>query len=150
VILTAGPAGSEGAAVSVDFSLVGRRLVLVSATNSLPGGIDSPLPIRVEFPQLNEPFRVELINSICICDAGIGTGLAAGQSHQLGTVVFNTATLASNTYEFTSDIEGVGDGVLDGDGNEIPKQEITFNSAFLIVDLPSVPRNPRWRHTRKP
>ena len=95
----------------------------------------------MEFPQVRGT-RVELINSVCVCDLDIGTGLEAGQSHQLGFVTFDVALLELKAYEITSDAEGPSDGVLDGDGNEIlPKTDITFNSAFLTVSGPL--RNPR-------
>jgi len=147
VILTAGPAGSQGAGVSVDFTEFGAEtLVLlpsrefndVPTPNNTPSvGRDSALPIELELPQIRET-RVELINAVCICDLGIGTGLEAGQSHQLGYVTFNVALLdRSRRYEITSDADGPSDGVLDGDGNEIlPTTEITFNSAFLELPEP--------------
>jgi hypothetical protein len=82
----------------------------------------------------------------------IGTGLEAGQSHQLGYVTFDVAPLAllaRDTYEIRSDADGPSDGVLDGDGNEIlPKSDITFNSAFLTIGVPRNP--PRWKHGRTP
>jgi hypothetical protein len=77
---------------------------------------------------------------VCFCDLGIGIGLEAGQSHQLGYVTFIISQLFIGTYEIQSDADGPSDGVLDGDGNEIlPKSDITFNSAFLTI---GVPRNP--------
>jgi len=147
VILTAGPAGSEGAGVSVDFREFGAETLVLSASrefndnptpaNTPSSGSDSVLPIQGELPQIRET-RVELINAVCICDLGIGTGLEAGQSHQLGYVTFNVALLdRSVRYTITSDADGPSDGVLDGDGNEIlPKTEITFNSAFLELPEP--------------
>ncbi|MBW1843928.1 MAG: PEP-CTERM sorting domain-containing protein [Deltaproteobacteria bacterium] len=147
VILTAGPAGSEGASISVDFSLIEDIALVVqllgldsdTPKNTPTRGADTVLPIEIEFPQIRES-RVELINSVCFCDLGIGTGLEAGQSHQLGYVTFNVALLELDTYEITSDVDPTG-GVLDGDGNEIlPTTDITFNSAFLTV---GANRNPR-------
>jgi hypothetical protein len=155
VILTAGPAGSEGAGVSVDFSLFGENaenalvvqlLGFESDTpkNTPTRGADTVLPIEIELPQLRGT-RVELINSVCFCDLDIGTGLEAGQSHQLGYVTFNTTRIPRGSYEIRSDANGPSDGVLDGDGNEIlPKTDITFNSAFLA----RYKRSPRWKHNR--
>ena len=147
VILTAGPAGSQGAGVSVDFTEFGAETLDLLASreindnptpaNTPSEGRDSALPIQLELPQIRET-RVELINSVCFCDLGIGTGLEAGQSHQLGYVTFNVALLdKSLRYTITSDADGPSDGVLDGDGNEIlPVTEITFNSAFLELPEP--------------
>jgi hypothetical protein len=156
VILTAGPNGSEGAAVNVNFSSVARIAVLdgfvrfVSNTPSL--SFDEPLPLVFDnTPRLNVGnLQVEVINSTCICDAGAGIGLAAGQSHQLGTVTFDTARVSIGTYEIQSNIEGVGLGVLDGDTNVIPEGEITLNSAFLVISTDPIfgQRHPRWRHPR--
>jgi len=137
VILTAGPAGSTGAGVSVDYSSVEGVPVLFLTSNTP----DSPLPLTIDNPPHLNGSRVELINSICLCNFGIGTGLAAGQSHQLGTVTFSVGALGSGRYEITSDVEGPiqapenekTDGVLDGNTNVIPKADITFNSAFLVV-----------------
>ena len=148
VILIAGPGGSEGAGVSVDFGSIGEEFLVVdfdTPLNTPSVGADSVLPIQTDFPQIRGS-RVELINSVCFCDLDIGTGLEAGQSHQLGYVTFDVAPLAllaRDTYEIRSDADGPSDGVLDGDGNEIlPKSDITFNSAFLTI---GVPRDPRWK-----
>jgi hypothetical protein len=149
VILTAGPGGSEGAGVSVDFSSIGADLLVFDSEtplNTPSVGADSVLPIQTDFPQIRGS-RVELINSVCFCDWDIGTGLEAGQSHQLGYVTFNVALLPPivyDTYPIWSDADGPSDGVLDGDGNEIlPKSDITFNSAFLTIGVPRNP--PRWK-----
>jgi hypothetical protein len=143
VILTAGPAGSEGAGVSVDFSSIGEDALVLFAErlgnrnptpdNTPSVGADSVLPIEIEFPQIRES-RVELINSVCFCDLNIGTGLEAGESHQLGYVTFNIAQIPPGAHVIRSDADGPSDGVRDGDGNEIlPKTDITFNSAFIEV-----------------
>jgi hypothetical protein len=149
VILIAGPGGSEGAGVSVDFSSIGAEFLVIdfdTPLNTPSFGSDSVLPIQTDFPQIRGS-RVELINSVCFCDWDIGTGLEAGQSHQLGYVTFNVALLPPivyDTYPIWSDADGPSDGVLDGDGNEIlPKSDITFNSAFLTIGVPRNP--PRWK-----
>jgi hypothetical protein len=154
VILTAGPTGSEGAAVSVDFSSIGANALVVqllgsesdTPRNTPSRGVDTVLPIQMEFPLIRGS-RVELINSVCACDLDIGTGLEAGQSHQLGYVTFNAHRIPRGRYEIRSDADGSNDGVLDGDGNEIlPTTDITFNSAFIGISR----RNPRWKHKRYP
>ena len=157
VILTAGPRGSEGAAVSVDFSEIGKYALVLLARregndnptpdNTPSVGRDSALPVEVD-PPLIQGTRVEEINSVCVCQAGIGTGLEAGQSHQLGYVTFNTFPLSVGRYVIRSDADGQGDAVLDGDGKEIlPKTEITFNSAFLNIGIqpPKLPGGIRNR-----
>jgi hypothetical protein len=93
------------------------------------------LPIQTDFPQIRGS-RVELINSICFCDWDIGTGLEAGQSHQLGYVTFNVRPVSVGRYEILSDADGPSDGVLDGNTNDV-SDSTTFNSAFITIPEPS-------------
>jgi hypothetical protein len=151
VILTAGPAGSQGASVGVDFASIGEDFLVVqlenlasdTPRNTPTNGADSALPIAVEFPVI-QGSRVDRINSVCFCDMGIGTGLEAGQSHQLGYVTFNAAALAElrrNRYEIQSNVDPTG-GVLDGNGDGIlPVTDITFNSAYLTIGISRDPRS---------
>jgi len=128
VILTAGPLGSQGAGVSVDYSQVaGLSVVAFSNTPCVnPCSLPSTLG-----PANDTGSRVENINSAAIIFLGLGTGLSEGQSHQLGTVTFNKSGVGSGTFEITSDADGPSDGVLDLAGNDITSTT-TFNSAFLI------------------
>ncbi len=129
VILTAGPNGSEGAGVSVDYGATKGKLVVLGYANTPSEGFDSALPIQLGDP-IDTGSRIENINSVAIPPLGIGTGLAAGQSHQLGTVTFQTSVFISGTLEIQSDANGLGDGVVDIDGNLITATT-TFNRAFL-------------------
>jgi hypothetical protein len=160
VILTAGPGGSDGAGVSVDFSSFGEHAAaaLVQKFNgsvpvtprNTPSRAPDPLllPIELEYPLIRIP-RVELINSVCICDLDLGIGLEAGQSHRLGFVTFNISLIPVGRYEIRSDANGASDGVLDGDGNGFPPEtEITFNSAFIDSRFPPITRNPRSKRKR--
>jgi hypothetical protein len=129
VILTAGPLGSQGAGVSVDYSQV-AGLSVVSFSNT-PCVNPCSLPSTLG-PATDTGSRVENINSAAIIFLGIGTGLTAeGQSHQLGTVTFNKSGVGNGTFEITSDANGPSDGVLDLAGNDITSTT-TFNSALLI------------------
>ncbi|MCH7643352.1 MAG: hypothetical protein IH974_00830 [Myxococcales bacterium] len=125
VILTAGPNGSQAAGVSVDYSTVFGQLVVLGFA-STPGG---PLPILLG-STIDTGTRVENINSAAL-PPHLGTGLAAGQSHQLGTVTFDTSGLIGNMFEIPSDADGPVDGVFDLAGNNITPTA-TFNSAFLV------------------
>jgi hypothetical protein len=132
VILTAGPGGSHGAGVSVDYSLSGLSVVSFASTPSV--GIFSPLPFTFG-PTTDTGSRVESINSTAIWNIG-GRGLQAGQSHQLGTVTFNKgADVGSGVFEITSDANSPADGVLDFNGDAITSTT-TFNSAFLDDEDP--------------
>jgi hypothetical protein len=155
VILTAGPGGSDGAGVSVDFSSFGELAEAALVVNlgtplNTPSRAPDPLllPIELEYPLIRIP-RVELINSVCICDLDLGIGLEAGQSHRLGFVTFNISQFPLGRYEIRSDADGASDGVLDGDGNGFPPEtEITFNSAFIDSRFPPITRNPRSKRKR--
>lgn len=125
VILTAGPLGSRGAAVSVDYSQAVDK-VTVTSFQSTPGG---NLPFSLG-TAVNTGTRVETINSAALPPT-LGAGLQQGQSHQLGTVTFVKDALGNGTFEFRSDDDGAADGVLDLAGNNIGPTT-TFNSAFLI------------------
>ncbi len=120
VILTAGPNGSAGAGVSVDYSEALGTLTVIGFA-ATPG---DALPIGLG-TTTDTGTRIEQIISVAL-----GAGLAAGQSHQLGTVTFHKSVLLNGTFEIRSDANGPTDGVLDFDGNDITATT-TFNSAFL-------------------
>jgi hypothetical protein len=125
VILTAGTDGSEGAGVSVDYSAAPGLTVVTFQSTS--GGA---LPLALG-TTTDTGTRIENINSASF-PPFFGTGLSAGQSHQLGTITFNkSGGVGAGAFEIQSDANGPSDGVLDLDGNVITFTT-TFNSAFLI------------------
>jgi len=128
VILTAGPLGSQGAGVSVDYSQVaGLSVVTFSNTPAQPY-----LPTTLG-DALDTGTRVEGINSAALIFLGFGTGLtAAGQSHQLGTITFSGSGGSGGGFTLTSDALGPNDGVLDLIGNNI-SGTTTFNTATMNV-----------------
>jgi len=125
VILTAGPAGSQGAGVSVDYSgIVGLSVVSFAST------VGGPLPLLLG-TTTDTGSRVENINSASFPPT-VGTGLLVGQSHQLGTVTFNKSIDVGNgTFEIRSDANGPTDDVLDLNGNVITFVT-ALNSAYLM------------------
>jgi hypothetical protein len=125
VILTAGPNGSQGAGVSVDYGATKGKLVVLGYASTASG---SALPFTLG-DTIDTGTRIENINSVALPPL-IGTGLAAGQSHQLGTVTFHKSVLINTTFEIRSDADGPLDAVLRLDGVEI-QDTTTFNSAFL-------------------
>ncbi len=130
VILTAGPNGSIGAGVSVDYSAALAKLTVLEFASTPSVGNDSPLPVMAG-TTINTGSRIENINSVAIPTfPGFGTGLLAGQSHQLGTVTFQTSEPLNGIFAIRSDANGPGDAVLDFEGNDITATT-TFNSAFL-------------------
>jgi hypothetical protein len=124
VILTAGPNGSQGAGVSVDYGSVAGLSVL--GYMSTEGG---NLPILLGTTS-DTGTRVQNINSGAL-PPFVGAGLAEGESHQLGTVTFHKGAVGNGTFEITVDANGPTDGVLDLAGNNI-SSTTTFNSAFLV------------------
>jgi hypothetical protein len=115
--------------VSVDYSGVFGTLE-ASGYASTPGG---PLPI-VLGTTTDTGDRVENINSASF-PPSVDTGLAAGQSHQLGTVTFHKVSHLNGSFEIRSDANSATDDILDGAGNIIT-DTATFNSAFIF--LPSI------------
>jgi hypothetical protein len=126
VVLTAGPNGSQGAGVSVDYSgiLPGISVTTFAAT------VGGPLPLLLGTLS-DTGSRIENVNSASF-PPFVGTGLAAGQSHQLGTVTFHKNDLLANgVFELRSDANGPTDDVLDLGGNVITSRT-TFNSAYIV------------------
>ena len=130
VILTAGPNGSLGAVVSIDYGEALGDLAVLGYASTPSEGADSPLPMVLVSPT-DTGSRVENISSFALPPV-IGTGLAAGQSHQLGTVTFHKASLITRFFEIRSDVNSPNDGVVDLGGNDITAIT-TFNSAFLTI-----------------
>jgi hypothetical protein len=129
VILTAGPNGSTGAMVSVDYSGVLGMLVVVGYANT-PSAPE--LPVDFGTTPVDTGDRIEGIISSASPFVNLGIGLPAGQSHQLGTVTFHNIALNHGVFEIQSDANGPADAV--GDNNDPPNNitaTTTFNSAFV-------------------
>ena len=129
VILTAGDEGSNGASVRVDYGAALGKLVVLGYASTPSEGNESPLPRTFGEP-IDTGSRVEFINSFCLCALGIGTGLAAGQSHQVGTVTFLKSAFVNGIFEIGVDADGPDHGVVNLAGDLITATT-TFNSAFL-------------------
>jgi hypothetical protein len=132
VVLTAGVQGSRAAGVSVDYStLVGD--FSISGFASTPGG---PLPLSLG-ATTDTGTRIENINSAAI-PPGLGTGLtAAGQSHILGTITFDSTGLGGG-FTLQSDALGPTDAIVDITGLINLTPTSTFNTATInVVPEPS-------------
>ena len=128
VILTAGPNGSAGAGVSVDYSDALNTLSVI-------GYASNPNP-NLSFPHtvgdaVDSGTHINNLSAACFLN--FCNGLMAGESHQLGTVQFHNSGVVG-TFELLSVIVGT-DGVLDLSSNLIT-DTTTFNSAFLINVAP--------------
>ncbi len=123
VILTAGPDGSQGAGVSVDYGSVAG--LSVTDFLSTPGG---NLPISLGVTS-DTGSRIQNVNSGAL-PPFVGPGLLNGQSHQLGTITFHKGAMGTGTFELTTDADGPTDGVLNLAGVNV-SDTTTFNSAFI-------------------
>ena len=125
VWLTAGPNGSQGGGISVDYSLALAGLTVLGYA-STPGG---NLPITLGVTS-DTGSRVQNINSGAL-PPFLGAGLANGESHMLGTITFDSTGLGG-VFTLTADANGPTDGVLDLGGNNI-SGTTTFNGATMNV-----------------
>ena len=131
VILTAGPDGSQGAGVSVDYSSAGGTLSVIGYASTPSAGFGSALPITVG-DTIDTGSQIQNINSLALIPFGFGTGITDGQSHQLGTVTFHTDVLVIGMFEIQSGLFGPTDDVLNLNGDVI-NATTTFNSASLNI-----------------
>jgi len=139
VILTAGPNGSIGGGVSVNYGDALSTLGVAgfqSLTTTQPFAY---LTLNLGTTTDQSPY-INNINAAAAPPLGNGTGLPAGVSAYLGTIRFHEYALRSGSFEISVGTDGPGgtDGVLDGVGNEITSTT-TFNSAFLVSALGPTP-----------
>jgi len=135
VILTAGPGGSIGGGVSVDY---GDALPKIGVTASRSLATTQPfmyLP-NTSNPPTNQPPFIDNISAFALPNVGLfGIGLPPGQSAYLGTVTFHNAQPGPGTFEIAAG--AFGPSGTDGIAN-LAHQNIssttTFNSA--LVDTP--------------
>jgi len=130
VILTAGPAGSIGAGVSVDYSEIAGAFSVAtfqSLTTTLPKVY---LPLNIGSTNDDAPL-ITNINAAASPPTGSGIGLPNGVSAYLGTVSFHKDVTVNGTFEIAVGTFGGSDDVLDGGGGVITPTT-TFNSAFVV------------------
>ncbi len=132
VILTAGPGGSIGGGVSVNY---GDALPKVGVTGFQSLSTTKPfvyLPLQVGSTTNISPY-IDNINAAAAPPLGNGIGLPPGVTAYLGTVTFHKDVLINGTSEFIVGVDGPGgtDGILDGNGGNI-SGTTAFNSAFLV------------------
>ncbi len=130
VIITAGPLGTSGGGVSVDYSSVASELSVgpfQSLTTTqplffLPQTLGSTTDTGVFIDNINASAALAL---------STGIGLPAGGTAYLGTVTFHKDTHVNGTFEITVGENGPGgtDGLLDILGYSIVP---VYNSAWLI------------------
>jgi hypothetical protein len=137
VILTAGPLGSLGGGVSVDYRQAAsgydvsnfRSFTTDTIGTAAEGTKDYWLPLNVGTTADDFAGSVENINSAATGTAiGAGLGMPAGGSVYLGTVSFHKKAIVNGTFELPGFI-GASDGIvnlLGGDANP------TFHNAYLI------------------
>jgi hypothetical protein len=125
VVLTAGPNGSAGGGVSIDYTALVGDFSVTGAT-SLQGGL---LPGTLGVPIITAS-QVQNISTFAF--PPLPAGIAAGTSFLMGTVTFHSITGAPGVFQIDSLFTGT-DGLADSFGAPITP---TFNSAFATVPEP--------------
>jgi hypothetical protein len=127
VVLTAGPSGSMGGGISVDYSDSIGKAELVDFSSSPP---DSVFGLNLG-QTTDSGSMVRNINGACFPPLEIGECLGAGESYLLGTLTFHK-TVGAGGFEIIPLVDRTGsDDVLDLGGNVITGTT-TFNSAYVI------------------
>jgi hypothetical protein len=130
VILTAGPNGTLGGGVSVDYSDA-IPVLSVSGFRAMTTTVPS-FHLPLQFGSASDTgVVIGNINAAAAPILNLGIGLPAGNTAYLGTVSFHKDTLVNGTFEIAVDTGGKDDGVLDGLGTDI-SASTTFNNAWLI------------------
>jgi len=129
VVITAGPLGSNGGSVSIDYSAVVGSLSVTGFSNTLdgywffsPGGVPTDPGDDI----------IHHVNAGSICGA-LGSCLADAESQRIGTVTFHVDALTGGTLEILVGLFDGTDGVgtaAGGDANP------SFVSAFAVVPEP--------------
>ena len=131
VVLTAGPLGSNGGGVSVDYNDAIPKLSVTSFRSLTTTKPKAYLPSQLGTTTDRQGF-IDNVNAAC-CGPLAGIGLPAGGTAYLGTIQFHKDILQSGTFEIAVGVNGPGgtDGIANGD-NVLVSATSTFNSAFLV------------------
>jgi hypothetical protein len=133
VMITAGPGGLIGAAVSVDYGNYWSPSVVQFRSFTTPIVLPHNLGTTTHQP----PF-IDNLNTVASPFAGNGIGLPAGQSAYLGTVSFHSPWSLAGDIVYEIAVGTDGPGGTDGVGRLSDYAEITdtttFNSAYLSGD----------------
>lgn len=134
VVITAGPLGSNGGSVSIDYSLASAGLSVTGSSNTLDGfWFFSPNGVPTDPPGDDVVYSVNAGSFNC-AGGGFGSCLADTESQRIGTVTFHVDALTSGTLEIFAFISAPdGDGVGNAAGGTANP---TFVSAFAIVPEP--------------
>ena len=139
VVLTAGPGGSIGGGVTIDYSDTLRNADLI-AFSSTP--TDSVFPIMLGYT-CDTGSMIGSVGGGCL-SGYLGSCLGAGESYLLGTLTFHK-TDGAGSFEITpllvmvwqAEAPGISptDALLDGTGNNISATS-TLNSAYFVNPEP--------------
>jgi hypothetical protein len=130
VILTAGPIGSWGGGVSVNYGDALPKLGVIGFNAFTTTKPFVYLPKQLGAVSDIPPY-INNVNAASAPLAGEGLGLPPGGTAYLGTVSFHKDQLVNGTFEIIVGTDGPAgtDGVLDGTGGNANP---TFHSAFLV------------------
>jgi len=124
VVMTAGPNGSAGAGISIDYnSVVGTSSVFAFSNSRLA-------PLTVGLGSTTDSAGViHNMNDLCF---GFNCGLTSGQTYLLGTITF-TGLSGPGSFTIIPFVDTTAtDAVLDGFGSDV-STTTTFNNAFINV-----------------
>jgi hypothetical protein len=134
VVLTAGPLGSNGGSVSIDYSAVAGTLSVTGFSNTLdgfwffsPGGA----------PTNPGDDIIHAVNAGSLSCGVSGECLADTESQRIGTITFQVDALSGGSLEILVGLfdgtDGIGDAV---GGDACDPGPCTFNSGFAVVPEP--------------
>ena len=130
MILTAGAAGSQGGGVSLQYDSMCVGCITSFAATPSAG---DPLPLTLG-SATDTGSRIQNINSAAFPGL-FGSGLTAGQTHQLGTITFSSIG-AAGAFALQADVLGPTDDLLNLAGGVISGTS-TFN--FATINVAPVP-----------
>ena len=134
VVITAGPNGSNGGSLSIDYSAVVGTLSVTGFSNTLdgfwffsPGGAPTDPGDDI----------IHAVNAGSMCGA-FGSCLANTESQRIGTVTFQVDALPGGSLEIFVGLFDGSDGVGDALGGDACPGGVgcTFNSGFAVVPEP--------------
>jgi hypothetical protein len=132
VILTAGPNGSAGGGVSVDYS------ELVASGDFTVTAFSQPYELNPLGDSLgittDTGTQIRNINAVDDFNPPAPFGLLAGQSYLMGTITFHNVTGVVGSFQVDSLLTGT-DGLSDGAWGNISGTS-TYNSATAVVPEP--------------
>jgi hypothetical protein len=135
VVITAGPLGSRGGSVSVDYSAVVGTLSVTGFSNTMDGFWFFPPGGDPTDPPADDIIHAINAGSLT-CGGAFGSCLADTESQRIGTVTFQVDAVPVGSLEILVGLFDGTDGVIDAGGGNACAGGCTFNSGFAVVPEP--------------